>query len=122
MDSDTGSQPNEEHVHFYILKWLSDERSYQVGKFGIESDDEHVETFNLLGDDPRPDNWWDDQLQNYYHRAKILSLQTPNGRQALAKFVATAVGMLEACVRVYGPLPEPGVTSGENLDKLRPIK
>lgn len=101
----------------YVRDWLEDERDYTIDKFGIDLDDKHIKEFNMSGSDT--DSWWLQQLDNYYHRANVLDLTTSGGRQALAKFVATAAGMLEAAVRVYGPLPEPGVTSGENLTNLR---
>ena len=89
------------------FEWLVHERQYQVRKFGTDQDDEH--TAEGLGDD----NWWWQQLNNYYHRAKVLGLETQVGRQALAKFTATSCGLLESVIRVYGPLPHPGVPSGE---------
>lgn len=96
----------------YVRNWLSGERSYTIGKFGLDADNEHIAEFVALGVE---EGWWDQQFANYLHRAKVLGLDTPAGRQAAAKFVATAVGFLEAVVRQYGPLPEPGVPSGENL-------
>lgn len=93
-----------------VFAWLRGERAYQLGKFGIESDDKHTRIG--LGEE----SWWWRQLTNYYHRASVLGLNTPVGRQALAKFVATACGLLESAVRLYGPLPRPGVPSGDNLD------
>lgn len=95
-----------------IRAWLAQEREYTVQKFGLELDDQHVREWG------GPDDWWEVQFQNYLGRANVLGLDTIAGRQALAKFVATAVGMLEAAVRVYGPLPLPGVPSGENLDTV----
>lgn len=105
-----------DEVRKYVEAWLRDERQYTLDKFGLEQDNEHV-GINHFGVDQ--DGWWDRQFDNYLHRAKVLSLYTPAGRQAAAKFVATAVGFLEAVVRVHGPLPEPGVPSGENIDQLR---
>lgn len=87
--------------------WLVRERSYQVRKFGTDLDDKH--TIEGLTED----GWWWRQLTSYYHRSKVLTLDTPVGRQALAKFVATACGLLESVVRTHGPLPLPGVPSGE---------
>lgn len=87
--------------------WLVRERAYQVRKFGTELDDQH--TREGLDDD----GWWWRQLTSYYHRARVLGLQTGVGRQALAKFAATACGLLESVVRVHGPLPPPGVPSGQ---------
>lgn len=101
-------------VSEYVRAWLADERGYTIKKFGLPQDDDHI-LEGLAG-------WWAQQFDNYLHRAWVLGLDTPGGRQALAKFVATAVGALEAAVRVYGPLPEPGVSSGNNLDALRPLE
>jgi len=60
--------------------------------------------------------WWDERLGRYYHEAERLGLESETGRQALAKFVATACALLESVVRVHGWLPEPGVRLGENVD------
>lgn len=106
----------------YCLQWLVYEREYTLDKFGKDQDQRHVKEFHELRTESSADNWWDQQLENYYHRFQVLGLDTPNGRQALAKFVSTALGMLTAAVQVYGPLPEPGVSSGENLDKLKPLE
>lgn len=97
-----------------VFSWLRGERAYQVVKFGPDQDDRH--TREGLG----YDGWWWRQLTNYYHRALVLGLETPVGRQALAKFVATACGLLESAVRQYGTLPPPGVPSGQNIDVGRP--
>jgi len=107
----------------YVQDWVGDEAEYQDGKFGFKSDDEHTREFQ---EEERPlDNlappWWFAQINMYLDRAYVLGLDTPNGRQAVAKAAATCMGFLESTVRVFGPLPEPGVTSGENLDKLRPL-
>ena len=50
---------------------------------------------------------------SYMHRAVVLGLDTPSGRQALAKALKTLQGFTESAVRRYGPLPDPGVPSGE---------
>lgn len=90
-----------------VFTWLVAERRYQVRKFGTDLDDEHTRQ----GLDER--GWWWRQLTNYFGRANVLGLEHPAGRQALAKFTATACGLLESAVRVHGDLPEPGVPSGE---------
>jgi hypothetical protein len=95
-----------------VFAWLRGERAYQVQKFGLSLDDEH--TREGLGED----GWWWRQLTTYFHRSRVLTLSTPGGRQALAKFAATACGLLESVVRVHGPLPPPGVSSGGNLDAV----
>lgn len=110
-------------VRDYVHKWVADESRYQDEKFGLDQDDEHTREFQ---NEERPfDNlnppWWIHQVTMYLDRAYLLGLDTPNGRQAVAKATATCMGFMESTVRVYGLLPEPGVTSGENLDNLREL-
>jgi|GEM_PF-2378152 hypothetical protein len=100
-------EPPESHAR-QVFVWLARERNYQVSKFGTTRDDEHTLQHGLS-----PDAWWTTQLEMYYHRARVLGLEHENGRQALAKYVATGCGMLESVVRSYGRLPNPGVPSGE---------
>lgn len=90
-----------------VFAWLVAERSYQLQKFGVDLDDRHTQ------EGLSTDGWWWQQLTNYFHRAHVLGLNTPIGRQALAKFTATACGLLESAVRVFGPLPPASVPSGE---------
>ncbi len=94
----------------YVLAWLGQELEAQPAKFERRDDDAH--TRGGLG----ADSWWWQQLTNYFGRAGTLGLDTLGGRQALAKFTATAVAMLESTVRSYGSLPEPGRTSGDIVD------
>lgn len=105
------TQPLEMPAFPKALDWLVREHEYTLAKFGQEQDNLHIEDFNLVGTDGN--DWWQQQLDTYLHRARILGLSNPGGRQALAKYVSTALGMLTACVEVYGDLPEPGVSSGE---------
>lgn len=86
--------------------WLVRERAYQVRKFGTELDDGH--TREGLGED----GWWWRQVTTYFHRSRVLTLDTVVGRQALAKFTATACGLLESAIRVHGRLPQAGASSG----------
>lgn len=103
-------RPEREHVK----AWLEDEeRGHQDRKYTEEaktagplSDDEWTRESPLMGK-------WANQILMYLHRADTLGLDTYNGRQAAAKAVATAHGMVESIVRVHGPLPEGGHTSGE---------
>lgn len=104
----TPAGSDEEAFARHIFMWLSQERNYQLRKFGIEQDDRNT---MIAGIDA--DGWWSGQLAMYYRRAQVFGLDLPNGRQALAKFTATACGLLESVARVHGPLPPPGVTSGE---------
>jgi len=89
------------------FEWLIGERGYQLRKFGTDLDDKH--TLEGVGQD----SWWWQQLFMYLHRSSILGLHSEVGRQAVAKFAATACGLLESVIRTHGPLPLPGVPSGE---------
>lgn len=122
-------KPDYELYRNYVLDWLKDEAQYQANKFGdgnfAENDIKRTPQFGYQRknfDTPYEDTYWYNQLNQYLHRAYVLGVDTPVGRQALAKFAATALGLVESAVRVYGELPEPGVTSGENLDRLRPLR
>jgi hypothetical protein len=104
----------------YVEEWLDDElRNYVYEKFDLKQDAEHIHQFtnSEIGED----TWWDIQLHQYLDRAKLIGLDNVNGRQALGKYVATAIGMLVAAVDKYGELPHAGVPSGQNLDNLRPL-
>ena len=101
-----GERPPE-YDAMQLFSWLIRERNYQLAKFGVAQDDLHTRTDGLADS-----GWWWRQLMNYFHRARVLGLDTANGRQALAKFTATACGLTESVIRVHGPLPEPGYPSG----------
>ena len=65
-------------------------------------------------DDAKDTKQWEDRITNYTHRAQVLGLDNPLGRQAVAKAAATAVAYLESIFRVYGSIPSPGFSSGEH--------
>jgi hypothetical protein len=103
----------------YVEGVLDDELTqYVYKKFDLTKDAERVREFGGR-QVPFANSYWENQLGMYLYRAWTLGLDTPGGRQALMKYVATAIGMLATTVEVYGELPEPGVPSGENLDHLR---
>ena len=97
-----------------VYTWLqAEETGHQDLKF--------TEVTKTDGGDLSDDAWtyqplmdrWYGQIGMYLHRADTLGLTSPLGRQAAAKAVAVAHGMLESIVRVYGDLPPGGVPSGE---------
>lgn len=91
-----------------VFSWLRGERALQLRAFSPEKDDQH--TLEGLEDDA----WWSRQLARYYEQARRLGVDTPTGRQALAKFGAAAIALLESTVRLHGWLPNPGVRMGAN--------
>jgi hypothetical protein len=93
-----------------VFAWLRGERAFQLQHFDAAKDDAH--TREGLG----PETWWFSRLARYTERAQELGLDVPEGREALAKFAATAIALLESSVRVYGWLPTPGRRMGDHRD------
>ena len=83
-----------------VFNWLAEERTRQVSLFGPDADDERTR-----GGAFDPSGRWKSRLQQYWSDAAERGLEDPEGRLALAKFVATACGLLESAVRVHGSLP-----------------
>jgi hypothetical protein len=107
------NEPDHMRITAEAVGWLLGERSYQLRKFGTELDDAH--TSEGLDEN----GWWWRQLTNYLHRAHVLGLSSDGGRQALAKFSATACGLGESVLRLYGPLWRDGGPV-ERLVRYRP--
>jgi Domain of unknown function (DUF4406) len=90
--------------------WLQQERAYQREKFSAADDDRLTSNGPFGVESP-----YFTRVGNYVERARIFGLDTMNGRQALGKAAATLAGWLESAVRLYGPMPQPGVPSGDGL-------
>lgn len=52
-------------------------------------------------------------IANYVKRAEMFGLDTEQGRQALGKSITAAINILEKACEEYGPMPDPGHSSGE---------
>lgn len=100
MTADADSGNCQEHVQ----AWLDGERGYAERKWTPGMTDE------IPPDDYK--RW----VGQYMHRATVLGLDNPLGRQALAKALRTLLAFTESTVRQYGQLPPPGVPSGEVTD------
>ena len=97
---------------YYFLRWLQEEwDGYIIAKFGTSVPDIGVEAMQDTG--VEDDGWWVRQILQYLDRARAFGLDTPKGRQALAKATATMIATTGAAIRVYGDLPKGGTTSGE---------
>lgn len=101
-----------------LYDWMTVEEKYVAAKFDSQR---HVHDATLHD----LDAFWIPQIVQYLDRAKVF-LESSAGhkdanrrhlellaQQALAKGMMTFKGLVEASIRVYGPLPEPGVPSGE---------
>lgn len=92
----------------HTLEWLRQEqKNYAQVKYPISTveEDEGVLTQRCI-----------DFVTNYLSRAQLLGLDTPTGRQTLAKALSTLYGFTQSAVYLHGPLPEPGHSSGELHD------
>lgn len=92
----------------HVLDWLRKERrDYAETKYPISTveEDDGVLTERCL-----------DFVGQYLKRAEILGLDTFQGRQLLAKAMSTLFSYCEGAVLCHGPLPAPGVSSGEIIE------
>ncbi len=83
--------------------WLIRERRFQVRQFGSTQDDERLEAGGI-----DPGSPWSEHLERYLVAARAAPLSDDAARLELAKFTATAVGLMESAIRVHGPVPRPG--------------
>lgn len=110
-----------EHIEEAIAKarndlttWVYVERmNYADNKY----DAERIARFVLdLANDPHqvnPQGTWADFIHNYIIRAGILGFDSLSGRQALGKAIAALQHLTEGAIVAFGPMPKPGVPSGE---------
>lgn len=94
-----------------VREWISIERRVHADPKWNEGENRQVARDHMEGD-PHGE-WWSNYVGSYLHRASVLGLDTPAGRQALGKATVTLLHMLETAVMVYGPLPQAGMPSGE---------
>jgi hypothetical protein len=81
----------------YALTWFIKQQPKILNRFDPDQNDRH--TREGLGEAA----YWPMKLQMYLHRARLLSLDSPQGRQAVAEYAATSIGLLASVWRVYGP-------------------
>ena len=116
-------QGKPERLHLY--RWIAAEEEYVFGKFDQNAQrDDHDE--EMRSQHVGPESFWIRQIMQYYDRANLFFAQAAQtddkeakralesrGQQALAKAMMTAKGCVESSIRVFGPMPAPGVASGE---------
>ena len=110
-----------ERLHLY--KWIEQEEEYVENKFDDQRNghDESTASYDI-------DDFWSRQIIQYIDRARQFMKAAKDAgpveqeelemraQQAMAKCMMTAKGCVESMIRVYGPLPAPGVSSGEIKD------
>jgi hypothetical protein len=130
------TQGRAERAHLY--DWIVKEESYVAGKFDDQraGHDDSMKEEHLSAD-----GFWFRQIVQYYDRARIAfrvaaemrekanntmtdhearskaqrqaRYMEMKGQQALAKAMMTSKGCVESSIRCFGPLPKPGLSSGD---------
>lgn len=113
-------QNKPERLHLY--KWIEGEEVYVANKFDSQRElhDQSMSSADGF------EQWWVRQIVQYLDRAKQFlkaaeecvnlddqAVLQYKAQQAIAKCMMTTKGCAESSIRVYGTLPQPGVTSGE---------
>ncbi len=93
-----------------VRKWVADERHLYADQKWHEGSNEAHAIQRMATNDQQ---WWFDYIERYLNQARLQGLDSIQGRQALGKAIITCYSTLETSCLVYGPLPEPGVPSGE---------
>lgn len=76
------------------ITWVIERQPMILTRFPIAQNDAHT----LDGLD-----YWKNKFDMYLGRADLLSLDSPEGRQAVAEHFATSLGLLSSVWRTYGP-------------------
>lgn len=95
----------------YIGGWIDVERmSYADVKYAEDGDNRAMLVKAMQDGD-----WqrWSDFAMQYVKKAEIFGFDSEKGRQQLGKAIVTLLHTLETAVMVHGPMPKPGLTSGE---------
>ena len=81
----------------YSLSWLVRQQPKILHRFEPSQNDKHtLEGFGV-------DDYWPRKLDMYFSRVRILTLESPQGRQAVAELAATCLGLLASVWRTSGP-------------------
>lgn len=99
-----------------VLEWVRRERAgHADDKFSAMLATQirwHWDEQDQVGTLAASSGWWQ-FASNYLDRVRLFNLQSPQGRQALAKVICTLQDALATSIMLWGDLPEPGHPSGE---------
>ncbi len=93
--------------------WLLQERSRYADIKYAENGENRARLITAMVDTESIPELWDVQIEGYMDRARTFGLETAHGRQAMGKAIVTMMHCLETAIEVHGPMPKPGVPSGE---------
>lgn len=93
-----------------VERWITEERRLYADQ---KWDSPGAFAAHVAAVKSEPPTTWDEWAGNYMRRAVLFGLSTPQGRQAMGKTIVTLIDYLESAVNLWGPMPAPGVPSGE---------
>ena len=96
-----------------LLEWIATERAFYADVKYAEDGTNREALIADLRYHPHIDGEWDVFIGNYMRRSQLFGVDSLPGRQALGKTIVTLMHCLETAIEVYGPMPAPGVPSGE---------
>lgn len=106
----TNSTPD---ARAHVAAWITEERRLYADPKWDEANGELHERDVASGD-------WQSFMRSYEMRAAGAGLDTEYGRQQLGKLIVTGLHYLESAVGGHGPMPLPGVPSGEIEEWAKP--
>lgn len=77
-----------------VLSWFIRQQPKILNRFDPGANDKH--TLEGL-------EYWRGKFEMYLGRAELLGFESPQGRQAICEFAATALGLSASVWRLYGP-------------------
>ncbi|MBA3678806.1 hypothetical protein H0W80_01235 [Candidatus Saccharibacteria bacterium] len=78
------------------ITWVINQQPIILHRFPLSQNDTHThEGFAV-------ESYWPTKLTKFLHRAELLSLESPEGRQAIAELSATTIGLLASVWRLHG--------------------
>lgn len=103
-----------------VGSWIAVERrEYADAKYGEDTEARHKLKIDMQNYGLAYDGEWYTFISNYLRRAQLIGVDTMAGRQLLGKLAVTILHALETAVEVHGPMPKPGVPSGEVEEWVR---
>ena len=80
----------------WVVSWFCGQQPKILARFCPDRNDQH--TLEPLHDE----SYWWQKLVGFHDRATRLTLESPEGRQAVFEMAATALGWCASILRVYG--------------------
>jgi hypothetical protein len=99
-----------------VYRFIESKRDYCIRK---DLEEKREQWIKLPLDDENP---FFQRLRDNYLQAQQYGLVTLQGRQSLANNATETLSMAVQTVLNFGPLPRPGVSSGNGLEEIQPFE